>query len=203
MVGINNGVFQKLKQDVPSLILVRCTCHSLQLAVSHASSETLPRNLEFLISETYKWFSLSSVRQISYKTLYHTINEGKNPLKIPNNCNTRWLSIEPAVDRILSQWLELKTHFEIVRLTEKCYTAELLYEMYSDEANHAYLLFLHPVLDDIQRVNKVFESSNADQTKLFDDLTLLIKSIASKLILPTSRVDPLVSNIEEYLDPSP
>lgn len=131
--------------------------------------------------------------------LYHTINEGKNP----NNCNTRWLSIEPAVDRILSQWLELKTHFEIVRLTEKCYTAELLYEMYSDEANHAYLLFLHPVLDDIQRVNKVFESSNADQTKLFDDLTLLIKSIASKLILPTSRVDPLVSNIEEYLDPSP
>lgn len=203
MVGINNGVFQKLKHDVPSLILIRCTCHSLQLAVSHASSETLPRNLEFLISETYKWFSLSSVRQLSYKTLYQTINDGKTPLKIPSNCQTRWLSIEPAVGRILDQWLELKTHFEIVRSTEKCYTAEMLYGMYCDEANHAYLLFLYPVLVDIQRVNKLFESNTADQTKLFHDLSLLIRSIASKLILPTSRVDPLVSSIEEYLDPAP
>lgn len=108
MVDINNGVFQKLKHDVSSLILIRCTCHSLQLAVSHASSETLPRNLEFLISETYKWFSLSSVRQLSYKTLYQTINAGKSPLKISSNYHTRWLSIEPAVGRILDQCLSLR-----------------------------------------------------------------------------------------------
>jgi hypothetical protein len=41
-----------LKQDVPNLILIRCVCHSLQLAISKAS-ETLPRNIEFLIKETY------------------------------------------------------------------------------------------------------------------------------------------------------
>lgn len=53
MVGINNGVYAKLKAEVPSLILIRCLCHSLQLAVSHAMTDTLPRNLEFLIHETY------------------------------------------------------------------------------------------------------------------------------------------------------
>ncbi|CAH2100390.1 unnamed protein product [Euphydryas editha] len=49
MVGVNNGVFSKLKEEVPQLILVRCLCHSLQLAVSAAAREFLPRNLEFLI----------------------------------------------------------------------------------------------------------------------------------------------------------
>lgn len=66
MVGINNGVYAKLKAEVPSLILIRCLCHSLQLAVSHAMTDTLPRNLDFLIHETYNWFSKSATRQIKY-----------------------------------------------------------------------------------------------------------------------------------------
>ena len=50
MDGINNGVFSKLKKDVPSLILIKCACHSLPLAVSYAASESLPRT--FLIAES-------------------------------------------------------------------------------------------------------------------------------------------------------
>ncbi|XP_068210356.1 E3 SUMO-protein ligase KIAA1586-like [Palaemon carinicauda] len=48
MVGINNGVYKKLKEDIPALVHIRCVCHSVQLSVSHASKETVPRNLEFL-----------------------------------------------------------------------------------------------------------------------------------------------------------
>ncbi len=103
MVGINNGVHQKLKTEIPSLILFRCVCYSLQLAVYHTCSECLPRNLEFLVAETYKWFSHSSAKQLAYQQLYQTLNEGKVPLKILNNCATRWLSIEPAVDGILKK----------------------------------------------------------------------------------------------------
>lgn len=42
MIGVNNGVYTKLKAEVPPLILIRCLCHSLQLAVSHAMTDTLP-----------------------------------------------------------------------------------------------------------------------------------------------------------------
>jgi len=101
MIGINNGVYATLKAEVPSLILIRCLCHSLQLAVSHAMTDTLPRNLEFLIHETYNWFSKSSMRQIKYTQLYETMNCGKRPLQILQVSNTRWLSIEAAVDRTL------------------------------------------------------------------------------------------------------
>ena len=75
--------------------------------------------------------------------------------------------------------------------------------MYSDEKNLAFLLFLHPVLDEVQRINKIFESRTADKSKLFNKLTLLIKSIGNKLKLPSSAVDVLTCDIEEHLDPKP
>lgn len=203
MVGINNGVYAKLKAEIPSLILIRCVCHSIQLAVSQASAECLPRSLNFMIVETHKWFSHSPVRQIQYKNLFQTLNSGSLPLKIPRDCQTRWLSIQPAVQRILEQWLELKTHFQVTRLSEKCYTAEILYEMYSDEKNLAYLLFLNPVLIEVQQVNKLFESKNIEKVKLLNDLILLIKSIGKKLVLPTCNIDLLNSNIDDYLNDKP
>lgn len=101
MVGVNNGVYQKLKLEIPSLILIPCVCHSLQLAVSSAASEALPRYIDFLIKETFNWFSHSNLRQSQYKDLFKAINNGHNPLKIVRVCGTRWLSIETAVFRIL------------------------------------------------------------------------------------------------------
>lgn len=55
MVVVNNGVYATLKNSIPHLILVKCVCQSIQLAVSSASVGSLPRSLEFLISATYNW----------------------------------------------------------------------------------------------------------------------------------------------------
>ena len=123
----------------------------------------------------------------------------KEPLKILNNCATRWLSIQPAIDRILDQWIELKTHFQFVSSNDKCYTSQLLYEMYCDDRNMLYCLFLYPILKQVQEVNKLFESNTVDKTNLFTDLSQLIKSIGNMLmlILPTSRIhllDPYSNN---------
>ena len=56
MTGINNGVHTVLKQEygLKDLVLIRCVCHSLQLAVTHASNDTIPRSVEYLVRETYK-----------------------------------------------------------------------------------------------------------------------------------------------------
>ncbi|XP_045123965.1 uncharacterized protein LOC123511927 [Portunus trituberculatus] len=203
MVGINNGVYKQLKEEVPSLVHIRCICHSVQLAVSHASSVTLPRNLEFLVSETYNWFARSSTRQMAYKDLFKLINDGHEPLKIVQACHTRWLSIASAVQRICDQWLELKTHFSLTKASENCYTSEMLHAMYSDEFSHAYMIFLKSVLSEVQRVNKVFESNIRDPSKLLDDLTLLIESLVNRVILPSNqhRIDPFTCNLEEYVAP--
>ena len=141
MVEINNGVFRKLKEEVPELLLFRCVCHPIQLACA----TFLPRNLEFLVSETYKWFSHSSVRRISYSQLFQTIND-KEPLKILNSCATRWLSIESAISRISSQWIELQTNFQIASV-EKGVTLLIIYiKRIVTPQNELFILFLHQVL---------------------------------------------------------
>ncbi|KAJ4444446.1 hypothetical protein ANN_06238 [Periplaneta americana] len=107
MAGINNGVHQKLKQEVSNLVSIPCVCHSVQLAVSSAA-EMLPRNVEFLISETYSWFSKSSSRQITYRFLFQAINDGADPLKIVQQSNTRNRLKTDMVNSILTVRAELK-----------------------------------------------------------------------------------------------
>lgn len=204
MVGINNGVHQKLKEHIPSLILVPCVCHSLQLAVSAAANDALPRHIDFLVKETYNWFSHSTLRQNEYRTLYKALNDGHNPLKIIKACGTRWLSIESAINRILEQWDELKLLFQIARTKEKCYSAEILYTLYKDEHNLAYLKFLSPVLFEVQTVNKAFESNSADSYKLLSSLSNLVQSISKKIINPSYNFNPIKTKFEnKYLHPKP
>lgn len=203
MIGTNNSVYTHLKSDVPNLMLIKCVCHSLQLAVSHAARETFPRNLEFMISETYNWFSKSANRQTNYKHLFSAINDGAEPKKIVRACSTRWLSIEVAIKRILEQYVELKTHFEITRISEKCYAAEILYQMFKDNTNLVYLLFLKPILAEVQRVNKSFESNDADPTLLLNDLKMLLFNIGNKLFVPNWENQNVDEDIQKYLNPKP
>jgi len=62
----------------------------------------------------------------------------------------------------------------MTRLSEKCYSAEILYNMYCDETNMLYLLFLKPILSEIQVVNKAFQSEKNDHVKLLNDLNIVV-----------------------------
>ncbi|KAL0884118.1 hypothetical protein ABMA27_016137 [Loxostege sticticalis] len=206
MTGRYNSVYEILKRQhsLPNLILIRCVCHSLQLAVSNASRNTIPQHIEFMIRETYKWSSISSKRKIEYKELYSLINCGNEPLKILKVCDTRWLSIEPAVVRILSQWEELKLHFSLTK--DKCHTADLLSEMYRDEGNRLILLYLKSILNDVQTGIKVFEGENTDPVKLLTSLMNLLRSVCNRILMPSSATtenDYLTIQIDNHLSPVP
>ncbi|XP_026119257.1 protein NLRC3-like [Carassius auratus] len=205
MTGINNGVHKFLKEEygLKDLILIRCVCHSLQLAVSHASNDTIPRSVEYLVRETYNWFSVSPKRREAYKAIYETINCGEKPLQITKVCATRWLSIEPAVSRILDQWEELRLHFSVTKSSEHCYMAEVLYSMYSDPQNILYLTFLKSVLGEVQLAIKAFEGEQVDPLKLLDSLVSLIKSVSSRVLNPLANIDVLKGPIDGYISPKP
>ena len=200
MTGIHNGLYARLKEEQPSLVLVRCLCHSLQLATSFAVCETLPRNLDYMVSETYNWFSKSSSRQLAYKQIFNLINDGHDPPRIVRSCKTRWLSVATAVTRIHDQWAELKAHFEITRRSEHCYAAEVLFSMFSDERNKIYFQYLKSISNEVQRVNLIFQADKPDPTKLVDSLVFLIESLLKQIVIPTRRIDPFNSCIEENLD---
>lgn len=118
---------------------------------------------------------------------------------------TRWLSVETSVSRILDQWVELETHFKLARHTERCYTAERLYMIYKDEVLKSYLIFVQPHLVRVQTVNKLFQtdSSKCDLSKMLDDLCFLIETTANIATVPRRDYKPLSSNTIDYVKPNP
>lgn len=202
-VSVMTGGHKILKEEcaLPNLILIRCVCQSLQLADSAASKETIPRSVEYLIRETYNWFSISPKRRKAYKAVYATINCGQKPLQITKVCATRWLSIEPALTRISSQWEELKLHFKVTKASELCYMADVLHAMY--KTNYVYLTFLKSILSDVQVAVKSFEGEQTDPVKLLDNLVHLLTSICSRVVNPMAKIDVLKDAIDGHLSPSP
>jgi hypothetical protein len=77
-----------------------------------------------------------------YKAVYATINCGQTPLQITKVCATLWLSIESAVTHLLSQWEELKLHFELTKDSEHCYIVDVLHAMYMYKTNYVNLTVL-------------------------------------------------------------
>jgi len=61
-VGKNNLVATFLKKDWPHLILMRCICHALDLIAKKSFKEHLPSSLDYLLRESYNWFSHSALR---------------------------------------------------------------------------------------------------------------------------------------------
>ncbi|XP_037811431.1 uncharacterized protein LOC119603467 [Lucilia sericata] len=141
VIGVKNAL-RKFNLKTEKLVGIATDNANVMLAVNQSLKEYLPEQLEFLVFETYSWFSKSSKRQVVYKNLYKNLNE-KDPLKIPKTSDTRWLSIETSVSRILSQWEELKVHFETAYMEEKCLKAKILCELYNEDNIRLYLLFLN------------------------------------------------------------
>lgn len=64
MMGVHNGFQARLKEDVPSVYILGCVCHSFALCASHACIH-LPSYLESFLKNVCCYFSRSSKRQIS------------------------------------------------------------------------------------------------------------------------------------------
>jgi hypothetical protein len=87
MVGVHHSLATYFCELIPHIIF-KCVCHSLQLAASKAA-DTLPAHLDFLVRESYRWFSHSPKRLIQYREL-HKCFMNKVPTKLRQLSATRW-----------------------------------------------------------------------------------------------------------------
>ena len=185
MCGQNNSVITRFREVNNNIVHIKCICHSIQLCSSY-TLRALSRNIEFMVSEAYTWFCHSTLRLQKYKSLYCSINIGDEPLKILKLSNSRWLSIAPCMQRLLQQYEELKLHFEVARDEERNYTADLLYQMYYDAENKLYLMFLEPILIELNRVNRLFQLDRCSPIKLTDEIVTMYRSILLRVVRPTT-----------------
>lgn len=182
MVGAHHSFATLLKAVVPDIIIVKCVCHSLHLCAEYACRE-LPKCLEFLVREIHSYFSHSPKRIVEYRELYLNLQD-KTPKKVTKLAGTRWLAREKAITIILDQWDELYVFFKRASVEDRCFSAEKLVNIMDCPAYKAYMVFLKSILQVICKTNLLFQSDDVSSFKLFQDLSLLLKSMLKKIVVP-------------------
>ena len=79
--------------------------------------EKLPRAIEDLIRDIYSHFAHSAKRLSEYKKFQHFAET--EPHKILKPAQTRWLSLEQCIQRVLEQWSALELYVKLLLQREE------------------------------------------------------------------------------------
>ena len=107
--GKFNSVFTKLQSVKPTLIKANCLCHVINNMVKNAS-KAFKVDVESVVIKIYNEFSSSAKRTENLKSFFEFVDlEYQDLLR---HVPTRWLSLHPAIDRLLKNWSAVKSYFQ-------------------------------------------------------------------------------------------
>lgn len=172
MMGANNSFQSLLKNDIPNLFVLKCTCHSLTLCASYAS-EKLPNYVEELVRDIYNYLQYSYKRQGTFQEFQKFLE--LKPHKILQMSQTRWLSLHACVTRILEQYEALILYFQGEYLIDK--RAELIFAKLKNPVVKLYLHFLDYVLPFLTNLNIEFQSETPKIHTLYSKISTVYKTL--------------------------
>lgn len=77
--------------------------------------------------------------------------------------------------------------------------AAKLFDLYNN-TNLLYLTFLKPIPTQLEKLNKNFQSQNADPTKLLNDMEISINFLKQFVLDPTTDVDVFTEEVESFIN---
>lgn len=178
MTGKYNSVASHFKKEIPNLFIMKCLCHSLALCSSYACMK-LPSSVETLARNIYNYISNSSKRNNQFLKIQSLLE--LKPKKLLHPSQTRWLSLEAVVNRILELFEALKVHFLSAVNVDHIDTAKDILNNLSD-IHELYLNFLKYVLRIINNINKLFQSESIQIQNIYSELYRLLQTVLSNFI---------------------
>ena len=176
MFGANHSVSTLLKEEIPSIVTVKCSCHSANLVSCYASRK-LPQNLEFTLREIFNHFSHSSARRREFSNFQEFANVKKHVIFSPGA--TRWLSLEACVRRILEQLEALELYFTAENLDHpQNQTVVKILDVLRERLTKIYLQFLAYLLNIINEFNTIHQQEAPQSHNLPARVDELIRDLA-------------------------
>lgn len=203
--GVNRhgqkNVYRKLQKALSRPILgIGCSAHILHNSVQTAC-DALPIDIEVIVVKVYKFFFQYTVRVTTLKEFCEFANiEYKRVL---SHGNTRFLSLLPALERILFLFDALKLYFLEV---DNC--PALLHAFFDDPINEVYLKFVHGCLHMFQISILKLESdfiTATEATQVYNELVVKLEErkannfipFAAKQLLGKLKSDKSVNDVKE------
>ena len=176
MFGEYNSVSQLLRAEFPDVVTVKCSCHLIHLVSSKAALQ-LPKGLEDLCRDVFAHFSRSSKRQDTDKEFQEFFKVEPHKLLAP--AQTRWLSLEACVNRILEQYIALQNYFVLVANEDPTHSNDRILKSLQNKYTLAYLEFLSYQLQRFNNFNRLFQGERPLLQNLKEEVEGLIQSISS------------------------
>ncbi|KAK7072332.1 hypothetical protein SK128_027180, partial [Halocaridina rubra] len=163
--------------------------------------DKLPSNLGYLLHEIPKGVSKSILRRESFKQLFMVMDayeeRKRTPLPFQNLSYTRWLVRGKVIYNILINWEELKAYFSVV--------------LPIDPVNFLYFQFVSPVVTDFERLNSLFQTTDADPEYLvkcyFCTISLQNRILNKNAeLLPVNKIDygaKFTQELNTYIERQP
>ena len=112
MIGCNNSIASRCKNENPDIFISGCACHLAHIAATEANdafTDVLGINIEDVLIDLFYWFDKSSKRKGKLSEYFEFCDQDyQNVLK---HVSTRWLSLERCVERALKKFPSLKAYF--------------------------------------------------------------------------------------------
>jgi hypothetical protein len=103
------NVFRKVQSYLDRHILgIGCSAHIVHNSVQTAC-DSLPLDIEVIVIKIYKYFHIYTVRVPKHKQFLEFVETDYK--KVLSHSSTRFLSLFPAIDRILAIFDGLKSYF--------------------------------------------------------------------------------------------
>lgn len=181
--GKHNGVYQKLHAVNHRILPAGCPAHILHNTAKKAS-DVLNCDVESLILKLYNYFSISAKRVATLKEMFDFVDLEWSELL--RHVPTRWLSLYPAIERVLKNWPAVKAYFQSIGEDE---TPKVIWQFIVDEDSETteldppsvpelYLQFLHNCLPIFQTAILKLERNDLIAVDVYEIMT----SVKGKLI---------------------
>lgn len=135
-----------------------------------------PVHLEDLARDIHNYFNNSPKRKLEYIEFQTFCNVKIHKLLHPSQ--TRWLSLESVVKRILQQYEALKLYFiDTVHCRNDVLIAENILQKLQDLQNKLYFQFLDFILPLFNQLNREMQSESPKIHLLYDKVTTVLRTL--------------------------
>ncbi|XP_042311019.1 uncharacterized protein LOC121924036 [Sceloporus undulatus] len=200
----SNSVFTKLKKCVnKNVVGIDCPAHILHNTIQHGA-DSLGVDLECIVIKLYNYFSIYTVRTEQLKEYCEFVDTDYKQLL--SHTHTRWLSLFPAIYRILEMYEALQSYFLSLPSPPK-----ILKDFFSARMSKAYLWHLHSLMsvfyDNIKEIQKE-RNSIIDIINILENVSCLLEnrlessfiSLKTKEVLASAREEGFGSEVDCFME---
>lgn len=170
--GKNQSVFTELKKINSNIIPVGCNSHILHNTCKKATNQ-LKIDIDSIVMKIYNEFSSSTKRTAILKQFFEWAEIEWT--EILRHVPTRWLSLLPAVERLISNFEPIKSYF----LSQNS-ISQVLKNFFNDDLSLAYLGFVMNTCTIFQPALKKLQSNSILVLDLYDIMDEVRQSLIDR-----------------------